>query len=215
MQDCKNVYIFGYSGHAFVLIESMLELGYTILGYFDKVEAPINPYNISYCGYELDSDVCAIVKTSFVFPAVGDNALREKIVNLFIKQKLKQFVLIDKSANLSKTATIGLSTYVGKNTVVNARAEIGQGVILNTNAVIEHECVINDFTHIGPSATLAGNVIVGKRSFVGANAVCKQNIKLGVNAVLGAGSVLLKNMPNGETWVGNPAKIIKNENSFL
>ena len=209
MQDSKNVYIFGYSGHAYVLIESMLNLGYTIAGYFDIQEAIENPYNLQYLGFELNVDLKNIVQSDYVFPTVGEAPIRQKLVAIFNKEDLKQFTLVDKTANVSKTATIGLSTYIGKNAVVNALAIIGQGVILNTNSVTEHECEIGDFSHIAPSATLAGNVKVGSYSFVGANAVCRQNISIGSACILGAGSVLVKDLPNNETWIGNPAKKIK------
>lgn len=206
MQDSKNVFIFGYSGHAYVVIESMLELGYTISGYFDKKAALINPYNLEYLGFELDVDLKSIVNQDYVFPTVGENFIREKLLKIFDEQGLNQFVLIDKTANISKTAQIGLSTYIGKRVCVNAFSKIGKGVILNTSAVIEHECVIDDLVHIAPSATLAGNVKVGRGSFVGANSVCKQNITIGRNCTLGAGSALVKNMADNEIWMGNPAK---------
>ena len=209
MHDFKKVYIFGYSGHAYVLIESMLALGYTILGYFDKSEAKINPYNIPYCGFELDVHLKLHVQDAYVFPTVGEHIIREKLVHLFTKENLKQFVLIDQSAQISKTAAIGMSTYIGKNAVVNAISTLGVGVIINTNAVVEHECEVHDFVHLAPSSTIAGNVKIGKSSFLGANSVCKQNTTIGANCVLGAGSVVLKNIPDGETWVGNPAKKIR------
>jgi sugar O-acyltransferase (sialic acid O-acetyltransferase NeuD family) len=206
VQDSKLVYIFGYSGHAYVLIESMLDLGYTIVGYFDKQKAISNPYKLNYLGFELNVDLKAIISQDYVFPTVGEVSIREKLVSIFLKEGLNQFTLIDKTANVSKTATVGLSTYIGKNAIVNALATIGQGVILNTNSVVEHECQIGNFAHLGPSATLAGNVKVGNNSFVGANSVCKQNISVGKNTILGAGSVLVKNLPDNETWIGNPAK---------
>ena len=209
MQDSKKVYIFGYSGHAYVLIESMLDWGYTILGYFDKHEAIFNPYELEYLGFELNVDLKTIIKNDYVFPTMGEGHIRKKLVAVFIEQKLNQFTLIDKTANVSKSATIGLSSYVGKNSCVNALAKIGHGVILNTSSVIEHECEIDDFSHIAPSATLAGNVKVGSSSFLGANSVCKQNIRIGSNCILGSGSNLIKDLPDGEIWAGNPAKKIE------
>ena len=206
MQDSKNVFIFGYSGHAYVLIESMLDLGYTISGYFDKKVAVLNPYNLEYLGFELVVDLKSIVNQDYVFPTVGENFIREKLLKIFDEHGLNQFALIDKTANISKTAQIGLSTYIGKSVCVNALAKIGSGVILNTSAVIEHECVIDDLVHIAPSATLAGNVEVGRGSFVGANSVCKQNMTIGTNCTLGAGSALVKNIPDNEIWMGSPAK---------
>jgi sugar O-acyltransferase (sialic acid O-acetyltransferase NeuD family) len=209
VQDSKKVYIFGYSGHAYVLIESMLDLGYSIPGYFDKQKSDSNPYQLEYLGFELNVDLKMIVKNDYVFPTVGEAHIREKLVKIFTDKQLNQLVLIDPAAQVSKTAAIGLSTYIGKNASVNALSKIGVGCIINTNAVVEHECEIDDFVHIAPAATLAGNVKIGKSSFVGANSVSKQNMILGSRAILGAGSVLVSHLPNNETWVGNPAKKIK------
>lgn len=206
MGDCKKVYIFGYSGHAYVLVESMLELGYIILGYFDRQEAISNPYSLKYFGHELNVNLNSIINDNFVFPTVGDVNLREKMIKMFNSENLNQFVLIDNSAKVSKSAIIGVSTYVGKNSSVNALSKIGSGVIINTNSVVEHECEISDFVHIGPSATLAGNIKVGNKSFIGANSVIKERMSVGLNCILGAGSVLLHNLPNNQTWVGNPAR---------
>jgi sugar O-acyltransferase (sialic acid O-acetyltransferase NeuD family) len=214
---CKKVYIFGYSGHAYVLVESMLELGYIILGYFDRQEASFNPYSLKYLGYELDVNLNSIIKDNFVFPTVGDVNLREKIIKMFISENLNQFALIDNSAKVSKSAIIGVSTYVGKNSSVNALSKIGSGAIINTNSVVEHECEISDFVHIAPSATLAGNVKVGMKSFIGANSVTRESTSIGENCILGAGSVLLNNLPDNEIWVGNPArkKVLKKKKQSL
>jgi sugar O-acyltransferase (sialic acid O-acetyltransferase NeuD family) len=204
--DKKNVFIFGYSGHSYVIIESLMEMGYFVKGYFDLLEASNNPYSLNYLGSENDVDVKSLIKNDLVFPTVGENKLRNNLIQFFYKMNLNQFVAIDKSANISNSASFGYSTYVGKNSVINAQAKIGNGVIINTNSIVEHECEIADFVHIAPSAVLAGNVKVGKGSFIGANSVCKQNLQLGINSILGAGSVLLKNLPDNEIWAGNPAK---------
>ena len=84
MQDCKSIYIFGYSGHAYVLIESMLDLGYTIMGYLDKKKALLNPYNLKYLGFELNVDLGLIINNDYVFPTVGEAPIREKLVSIFI-----------------------------------------------------------------------------------------------------------------------------------
>ena len=140
MLENKKVFIFGYSGHAYVIIESLIEMGYFIEGYFDFEEATVNPYGLTYYGFEKKVAVQEIVKNSLVFPTVGDNVIRKKLVHFFEELRLNQFTVIDKSANVSKTAQIGYSTYIGKNTAINAQAKIGNGVIVNTGAIIEHEC---------------------------------------------------------------------------
>lgn len=206
MLGLKQVFIFGYSGHAYVILESLLDAGYKIAGYFDFKKAEKNPYNLNYLGFEKEEDLKTIIGNGFVFPTIGENSIRAKLVNLFEANNLNQFAAIDPRSAVSKTAVISVSTYIGKNAVINAQATIGKGVIINTNAIVEHECKIGDLTHIAPGSVLCGNVSIGQNSFVGANAVVKQNIHIGSNVLVGAGSVVVKNLPDNGTWVGNPVK---------
>ena len=209
MSDHNKVFLFGYSGHAYVVIESFIAAGFSIAGYFDFHEAPINPYQIPYFGFEGDLDVKSIVKSDLVFPSVGDNAIRAKLVSFFEKQRLKQCVLIDPSAKVSLSSRIGLSTYVGVNAILNAQSKIGKGVIINTASVIEHECEVQDFSHIAPSVVLCGNVRVGESAFIGANTVVRNNTSICSDVILGAGSVVVKSISDKGIWLGNPSK--KNE----
>ncbi len=205
----KKVFLFGYSGHAYVIIESFVAAGFSIAGYFDYQEATSNPYKIPYCGYERHVDVKSIVKNNFVFPSIGDNAIRSELVYFFEKQKLKQCILIDPSANVSPTSKINFSTYIGKNVCVNALSNIGKGVIINTSAVVEHECLIKDFCHVAPAAVLCGNVTVGESTFIGANTTVINNISINGDVILGAGSIVVKSINQKGIWVGNPSKKIK------
>jgi len=207
--ESRKVYLFGYSGHSYVLIESFINAGYTVAGYFDYQEVACNPYQIPYLGSEDHVDVKSIVKNDFVFPSIGDNIIRAKLVSFFERQNLNQCVLIDPSANVSPTARILESTYIGKNAVINAKSYIGKGVIVNTSAIIEHECSINDFCHIAPSSVLCGNVSLGEFTFVGANSTVKNNISISACVILGAGSVVVKPVNSNGVWIGNPLKKIK------
>jgi len=204
----KKVILIGYSGHAFVVIETALENGFDIIGYSDIEKSESDPYNLTYFGFENNEDFLGWQKeVSFVL-GIGDNKLRQNIAHL-IKQKGKIIeTVVHKTANVSKNAVIGNGSFVNKNVVVNALSVVGKNVILNTGCIIEHECVIGNAVHIAPGAVLAGNVSVGERTFVGANAVIKQGIIIGKDVVIGAGSVIITNIPDGKKVVGNPGRII-------
>ena len=203
MSESKSVFIFGYSGHAYVIIESLLDAGYQIKGYFDFKPVENNPYCLEYLGYEFETDIRAIVGNNLVFPSIGDNLIRKKVIAIFEKYQLNQFVAVDPSANISRTAFINPSTYIGKNVMVNAQTKIGKGVILNTSCIIEHECQLSDYVHIAPGAVLCGNVSVGEDSFVGANSVVRQNLMIRERIVIGAGSVVTSDINDSGVWVGN------------
>lgn len=209
MLEPKNIYIFGCSGHAFVVIDTAIANNFIVKGYFSLNEMPENPYNLSYLGNENEVDVNPIVNSDYIFPAIGLNSTRKNLIEFIEENRLNQTTLISPNASISPLARINLSTLVAPLVIVNSMAIIGKGCIINSGAVIEHECVIGDFTHIAPKATLAGNVVVGNDTFIGANAVVKQGVKIGNNTVIGAGSVVLNNIPDNETWAGNPARRIK------
>jgi sugar O-acyltransferase (sialic acid O-acetyltransferase NeuD family) len=204
----KKVILIGYSGHAYVVLETALENGLDITGYSDKEESDFDPYNLMYLGFEKKDDFIGWQKeVSFVI-GIGDNALRQNIAHLIeIKGKTVE-TIVHKTAHISKSAEIGKGSFVNKNVVVNALAVVGKNVILNTGCIVEHECILADAVHIAPGAVLAGNVTIGERTFVGANAVIKQGISIGKDVVIGAGSVVISNIPDGKKVVGNPSRII-------
>ena len=205
----KKIFIIGYSGHAYVILDSILEQGLAVGGYFAMDYNVDDPYSLEFFGNERADDVSGILNGHWVFPCIGDNAIREKVINFIKSKSFNQVSVFDKTALISSKASFGLSTYIGKNTVINSLAKIGEGVIINTGAIIEHECVIGDFSHIAPNATLAGNVTIGKKVFFGAGAVTKQGISIGDNSIIGAGSVVISDIPTNEVWVGNPARKIR------
>ncbi|NHE55624.1 acetyltransferase [Cyclobacterium plantarum] len=206
MSEAKEVFLFGYSGHAYVIIESLKDLGYEIVGYFDKHKSDDNPYNLEFFGFEKEVDVKQIVGDRLVFPAVGDNSIRKNLVHFFNSLNLNQFVLKDPSANISKTASIGVSTYVGKAVLINAQSKIGDGVIVNTGCIVEHECELANFVHVAPGTVLCGNVKIGNESFIGANSVIRENKSVVGGALIGAGTVVTKNVMENGIWFGNPVR---------
>ncbi len=56
------------------------------------------------------------------------------------------------------------------------------------------------------------NTLVKKGASIGAGAVIVAGVTIGEGAMVGAGAVVTKDIPDGETWVGNPARpLIKSE----
>ncbi len=202
----KPVVIIGYSGHAYVIIDILLNAGRLVTGYCDQEEKANNPYHLEYLGKE--SEVAHLLQDYDFFACVGHNGIREKI-----HSQMSQFLgepvnAIHPSAVISSSVKMGTGIMVAANATLNPLVQLGKGVICNTGSSIDHECVIGDFTHIAPNAVLCGNVTVGQGSFIGANSVIRQGVRIGNNVIVGAGSVVLKDIPDNATFVGNPAKLL-------
>lgn len=169
-----------------------------------------NPYKLEYLGNERDFKPAPVLRAETAyFPAVGDNGIRERLVKIILDNGWPLMTLCDKSANVSALAEVANGTLIAPRAVINSLAKIGVGCIINTGAVVEHECKIGSYSHIAPGAVLAGNVEVGESCFIGAGAVVKQGVKIAGGVTVGAGAVVIRDIPLGETWVGNPAKRIK------
>lgn len=60
-----------------------------------------------------------------------------------------------------------------------------------------------------PAVRVSGGVRIGKRNFLGVGSAILQQIKVGCDTVIGANSVVIRSTKDGNTYVGNPACIVK------
>lgn len=88
------------------------------------------------------------------------------------------------------------------DTVIGRNTKIDSGVHIAHNVQIGRNCLIV------AGAVIGGSCIIGDGAFIGMNASIKQKVKVGNNAIVGAGAVVTKDIPDGETWAGVPAKKI-------
>ena len=199
--------LIGYSGHAFVVYGIFKAAGINVTGYCDVAEKANNPFGLPYFGTENSETCLNAMKVNGYFIAIGDNLLRRKIYEGLHKNNVASANAIHPSAVIDSSANIAPGgVMIAANATINPLASIATGAICNTGCIIEHECEVGEFAHIGPGAVLCGNVKIGAGTFVGANAVIRQGITIGKNAMIGAGAVVVKDVADGVTVVGIPAK---------
>ena len=117
---------------------------------------------------------------------------------------------------LRSGATLEIENDVGiSNSVFACRSHIrlGEGSLIGSGCKIYD----NDFHSLFLDERLVNleqgvkvrAVDVGKGCFVGALVILLKGSKIGDRSVIGAGSVIAASVPEGEIWVGNPAKFVK------
>jgi len=80
------------------------------------------------------------------------------------------------------------------------------------DSIITHDVEIGDFVELSPGCKLLGDVKIGNLVHVGAGAIILPRSIIGEGAIIGAGAVVTKDVEPYTVVVGNPAKVLKNEN---
>ena len=200
-----KVIIIGAGGHAKAVIDSGSYM-YEFTGFIDDNKTG------SHLGLPIYGDSIDSVKNPENygwFIAIGNLHNRAKWYKKLTDRGLRIVTIIDRSAVISKQAVIGNGNFIGKLVCVEAYARIGDDNIINTKSLVEHGCVVGNHCNLSTNAVMNGEVILDDYAFVGSSAViicCKH---IGRNATVGAGATVIRDVPNGTTVAGCPARIIK------
>ncbi len=208
MRDLQEaVIIFGYSGHASVVMDALMNSGRRILGYLDRQRSQNDPFQLTYLGHEDDGEARRHLEANSYFVGIGDNTIRQRIMEWCDEQGYRAAEsAIHGRAYIARGVEVKAGSLFCVNTVVNPGTTIGRGCILNTASIVEHDCVVEDYCHIAPGAMLLGQVRIQSGAFIGSGAVILPGLTVGKNSVIGAGAVVTTDVNDGATVVGVPAK---------
>ncbi|MGC8977003.1 MAG: serine O-acetyltransferase [Candidatus Ratteibacteria bacterium] len=131
-----------------------------------------------------------------------------RIAHFFWKKGAKTFARIISHINRFLTgieihpgAKIGRRFFIdhGMGVVIGETAEIGDDVLMYQGVVLGGTSLKKEKRH----PTIGNNVVIG------AGAILLGPIKVGDGAKIGAGSVVIKDVPEGTTAVGVPARVVE------
>ncbi len=209
--DKNKIILLGGGGHAKVLIDVIEDQDqYKIVGILDPLlKVGIEVSRIRVLGKDnMISELYdgGVQYASICIAGVKDNRKREKLFEMLKNADFSLPSLIHTNTVVSGKARVSDAVQIMPGALINSNAVIGKNTIIDTGAIIEHDCRIGSHAHICPGVIVCGEVCVGDRVFIGAGTTIIQGIKIGDDSIVGAGSVVVKDVLNGTTVMGVPAK---------
>lgn len=182
---------------------------FEVLGVVDENPSAENLARLSARGVTYLGTVAAWLGTrrqAHYLIGVGDPAARKQVAAVFDAAGQVAAIAIHPAATIGSVSGIGLGSVVCGGVQVSTGVMLGKHVHLNPNATVGHDALLEDFVSINPSATISGSVRVGNGTLVGAGAVVLQGLTLGSRVTVGASACVVKDVLDGKTVKGVPAR---------
>lgn len=142
--------------------------------------------------------------------AVGDGRARETMSQK-VGGDAHALEIHSPESTLLEANTIGEGSVLCPYSMVTVNTKIGKFFQANYYSHVSHDCIIGDFVTFAPGVRCNGRVHIGDYAYIGANAVIREGtpdrpLRIGIGAVVGMGAVVTKDVPDGTTVIGNPAR---------
>jgi len=124
----------------------------------------------------------------------------------------------DESNNLVKFPQIGNliiqdDVEIGSNTCIDkgslSDTIIGFNSKINNLCHVAHNVIIGKNVVITAHVNVSGSTIIEDDVWIAPNASLRGHQRIGQGSTIGMGAVVTKDVPPGETWLGNPAKKVE------
>lgn len=118
--------------------------------------------------------------------------------------------IVHKSAFIGAGAKLGHGTFVMYNSYVGPGAHIGKCCLIMANCSIGHNIKMGPLCHCSVGTIMTGYSKLGLCADMAVGATVLAYKSVGDYAMAGAGALVTHDIPDGEIWVGSPARFLKN-----
>lgn len=206
LMNAERLLILGFGGHARSVADIALACGYEELLFLDANAKE----GENFLDYPVVPRIDDLLYAEWsVFPAAGDNSVRQKQYRRICSLGRMPATLISPQASIGRGAIISPGCLVGHHAHVGPMSRIGEGCIINTGAIVEHESTVGDFSHVSVNATIAGRTRLGSLSMLGAGATIIDGLSVCDRVTIGAGAMVHRSIHVAGTYVGVPAKRVR------
>lgn len=181
-----------------------------LLGFFDdgKEQGSVNEYGKILGGIK---ELNNISESLSIIIAIGSPITVKRIVAKITNSHIEypnifspDTIFLDKN-----NINLGKGNLICSNCFISCNVEIGDFNTFNTFITIGHDVRIGDYNSFMPAVRISGEVSIGDYNYFGVSSVILQQIKIGNKTIIGANSTIIRKTKDEQTYVGNPALIVK------
>lgn len=99
---------------------------------------------------------------------------------------------------------IGANSCIDRGTLGNT--VINEGAKIDNLVHIAHNVQVGKHSAVIANAMVGGSTKIGDNTWISPSAILRDTISIGNNVTVGMGALVTKDVPDNETWAGNPAK---------
>lgn len=141
--------------------------------------------------------------------ALGDAHWKKHYTEIILDKGGKFINIIHKTASIDRNTTHGIGCIICAHVGISCDIKVGSFVTMQTYTIVGHDGFIGNYCHLGTRAFMSGNSVLGEVTTIQTNSIILPHVKVGNDCMVGAGAVVIKEVKDGVTVYGNPAKILK------
>lgn len=143
---------------------------------------------------------------------VGRDAVIRDFVNLYgcvigERSKIGTFVEVQRGAVIGADCKISTHSFICEGVYIERGVFIGHGVMF-TNDRFPRAVNLDGSLQTDADWRVV-ETRVRERASIGSNATILCGVTIGESSIVGAGSVVTRDIPAGEIWAGNPARLFR------
>jgi sugar O-acyltransferase (sialic acid O-acetyltransferase NeuD family) len=147
-----------------------------------------------------------------VVVCVGSGTGRARIVDRLAALGLSNHryaTVVDSLVRIPDGCAIGRGSVLLGHVTLTAGVTVGEHVVVMPGVTLTHDDVVEDFATFAAGVTLGGRVRIGRGAYLGMNASVREGTSVGAGATIGMGAAVLADVPDDQTWVGVPARVLR------
>ena len=214
----KDIAIYGFGGYgreiaSIIKSINIVKPTWNIIGFFDDDKSKLgleNEYGKVLGGIDF---VNSYDKELSVVMAIASPNVLEKIITNINNPNLSFPNIIAPTVFFfdKETFNIGYGNVICHHCRVSTDVTMGNFSLINGCCSFGHDVKLGNYNMMQPETRVSGETTIGNKNFFGVRCTILQGLKIGNETRIGAGSFIIRKTKDGQTYFGNPAKMLKVE----